>query len=158
VLQTLPGIEASVAEAIVSTRQGLPPEKRRSISWIFQEDLVNADVFKKVAPYITTQTWQFSFYVVGYGLPSGRYRVLEVTIDTAAPEPAVTYMRDITRLGLPFPLLPKTESTGSATVPVAKFRGAGAAKRGVEPKNEQVAGVQRPHMTAVPMQRQRNHG
>jgi DNA uptake protein ComE-like DNA-binding protein len=102
VLQTLPGVELSAAEAIVAARHGLTPDKLRTPAWIFQEDLVTAEVFKTLAPFITTRGWQFSFHVIGYGLPSGRFRVLEVAIDAAGEKPRVTYMRDITRLGLPF--------------------------------------------------------
>lgn len=119
VLQAIPGIDASTAESIVSTRRNLPLEKRRSMAWLFQEGLVDADTFKSIAPYITTRTWQFSFYVVGYGLPSGRYRVLEVMIDLGGDEPAVTYLRDISRLGLPFPLLQEAEPFASGRKSIA---------------------------------------
>jgi len=102
VLQTLPGIEPTVAEAIVAARHGLTPDKLRTPAWIFQEDIVTADAFKIIAPFITTRGWQFSFHVIGYGLPTGRFRVLEVAIDAAGEKPRVTYLRDITRLGLPF--------------------------------------------------------
>lgn len=102
VLAALPEMTESIAESIVASRRGLTPEQRQSPAWIFQEDLVNADVFKAVAPYLTTRSWQFSFCVVGYGLPSGRYRVLEVTIDVAGLKPVVTHLRDLTRLGPPF--------------------------------------------------------
>jgi DNA uptake protein ComE-like DNA-binding protein len=146
VLQTIPGIDASTAEAIVSTRHGLTPDKRRSPAWIFQEDLVNADTFKNVAPYITTRAWQFSFYVVGFGLPSGRYRVLEVTIDTAADVPSVTYLRDITRLGLPFPLL-QTPGDGIT------FREAR-----LTTKSEQVGPAIRHLNNAVQLPRRQNNG
>jgi DNA uptake protein ComE-like DNA-binding protein len=102
VLQTLPGVEPSLAEAIVAARHGLTPDKLRTPAWIFQEDLVTAEAFKILAPFITTRGWQFSFHAIGYGLPSGRFRVLEATIDVAGEKPRVTYLRDITRLGLPF--------------------------------------------------------
>jgi hypothetical protein len=35
-------------------------------------------------------------------VPSGRYRVLEVMIDLAEGKPVITYLRDLTRLGMPF--------------------------------------------------------
>jgi hypothetical protein len=35
-------------------------------------------------------------------LPSGRYRVFEVSIDVGGDKPRVTYLRDVTRRGLPF--------------------------------------------------------
>ena len=114
VLQTLPGIAEGAGEAVVAARRGLTPEKLKTPAWIFQEDIVPADAFKALAPFITTRSWQFSFHVIGYGLPSGRYRVLEVTIDVAGEKPRVTYMRDVTRRGLPFRITGE-ESVAGAT-------------------------------------------
>ena len=105
VLATVPGIDETLAEAIVSTRRGLSPEKRASVAWLYSEGVVDAPLFRQLAPFLTARSFQFSFHVVGYGLPSGRYRVLDVILDVASGKPRVAYLRDITRLGLPFPLL-----------------------------------------------------
>ena len=105
VLATLPGIDPALAETIVSTRGGLGADRRATIAWLFQEGIVDATRFKVIAPHITTGSHQFSFHVIGYGVPSGRYRVLDATIDVAGDVPRVTRLRDITRLGLPFKLV-----------------------------------------------------
>ncbi len=105
VLATLPGIDPALAETIVSTRGGLGADRRATIAWLFQEGIVDAARFKVIAPQITTGSHQFSFHVIGYGVPSGRYRVLDATIDVAGEVPRVTRLRDITRLGLPFKLV-----------------------------------------------------
>lgn len=105
VLATLPGIDPALAETIVSTRGGLGADRRATIAWLFQEGIVDAARFKAIAPHITTGSHQFSFHVIGYGVPSGRYRVLDATIDVAGDVPRVTRLRDITRLGLPFKLV-----------------------------------------------------
>jgi Helix-hairpin-helix motif len=114
VLQTLPGIPEGAGEAIVAARHGLTPDKLRTPAWLFQEDIVPAEAFKTLAPFITTRSWQFTFHVIGYGLPSGRYRVLEVAIDVAGDKPRVTYLRDVTRRGLPFRIIGE-ESIAGAT-------------------------------------------
>jgi DNA uptake protein ComE-like DNA-binding protein len=103
-LQTVPGIDEALAEAILSTRRSISPEHRTTIAWLYQEGLVDPALFKQIAPFLTARAVQFSCHVVGYGLPSGRYRVLDVIIDLAGPKPRLAYLRDITRLGLPFPL------------------------------------------------------
>jgi DNA uptake protein ComE-like DNA-binding protein len=105
VLQTLPGVPEGGGEAIVTARHGLTPDKLRTPAWLFQEDVLPADAFKTLAPFITSRSWQFTFHVIGYGLPSGRYRVFEVTIDVAGNKPRVTYLRDVTRRGLPFRII-----------------------------------------------------
>lgn len=104
VLQTVPGVDEPLAENIVSMRRTLTPEKRQSIAWLFTEDVVDAPTFKKLAPYLTARSWQYSFNVIGYGLPSGRFRVLRVIVDLAQEKPTIIYLRDLTRLGLPFSL------------------------------------------------------
>lgn len=156
VLQTVPGFDASIADAIVSARRGLTPDKRRSPAWIFQEDLVPAEAFKKAAPYITTRSWQFSFYVIGYALPSGRFRVLEVTIDNAAEETAVTYLRDITRLGLPFPIIPESESQPAKA---SSRRASGTTSvAATHSKSEQFRRLERPLNKTLPRKWERRNG
>jgi DNA uptake protein ComE-like DNA-binding protein len=102
VLQTLPGMDEALADSIVSARKDLRIEQRSSPAWLYQEGLLDAGQFKKLAPYLTARSLQFHLQVVGYGVPSGRYRVLEAIIDLAGPKPVIAYLRDITRLGLPF--------------------------------------------------------
>jgi len=104
VLATLPGIDLPLAEAIVSTRTGMSPERRTTTAWLCQEAVVDAAKFKAIAPRLTARSTQFRFNVIGYGLPSGRYRVLEVVIDLGGSDPRIVYLRDITRLGLPIRL------------------------------------------------------
>jgi len=124
VLQTLPGIDESLAQTIVAARKGLRAEQRKTPAWLFEEGFLDAAKFKQVAPLLTTRSRQFHFQVIGYGVPSGRYRVLEALIDVAGYEPAISYLRDITRLGLPFrieaePSETLTTSRRSATKEVA---------------------------------------
>lgn len=102
VLTTVPGIDEPLAESMVSARRGLTPERQRTIAWLLQEGVVDAATFKKLAPFLTARSFQYSFQVVGYGVPSGRFRVLEVMIDLAEGKPVITYLRDLTRLGMPF--------------------------------------------------------
>jgi hypothetical protein len=104
VLATLPAIDGALAETIVSTRSSISPERRATIAWLYQDGLVDATRFKAIAPSLVARSYQFHFHVIGYGIPSGRYRVLEAGIDVAGTERRVTYLRDITRLGMPFEL------------------------------------------------------
>ena len=105
VLATLPGVDEALAETIVSARGALGPDRKTTIAWLFQEGVLDAAKFKALAPLLTARSAQFTFCVIGYGLPSGRFRVLEVGIDVAGRERRVTYLRDVTRRGLPFPII-----------------------------------------------------
>lgn len=108
VLTTVPGIDEPLAESILSTRRSISPENRGTIAWLYQEGVVDAAKFKQLAPYLTARGVQFSFQVVGYGVPSGRFRRMEVVIDSSESPVRVVYLRDLTRLGVPFRLGPDT--------------------------------------------------
>ena len=124
VLATLPDIDSALADAIVSTRAGLSPERRASLAWLYQEGLVDGAKFKAIAPRLTARSSQFRFKVIGYGLPSGRFRVLEAVIDLAGTDPRLLYLRDITRLGLPLSLKPQNAASPDTTT--ATVTGPGA--------------------------------
>lgn len=117
VLATLPGIDLPLAEAIVSTRTGMSPERRTTTAWLYQEGLVDAAKFKAIAPNLTARSTQFRFTVVGYGLPSSRYRVMECVIDVGGTIPRLLYLRDITRLGIPINLKEETPDEMNLTGP-----------------------------------------
>ena len=119
VLGALPGVDEGKAEEIYMAREGLPMELRGSSAWLLQEGLVTAEEFKKMEPLITARSFQYRFNVIGYGIPSGRFRVYEVVIDTAGTQPQVAYLRDITLYGLPFPLRSVSETTNVQTQPQA---------------------------------------
>ncbi len=104
VLRTVPGIDEPLAESIVSARRSISPERRGSIAWLLQEGVVDTAQFKQLASFLTARSFQYSFHVVGHGVPSGRYRVLDVIIDVAGDEPRIVFLRDLTKLGMPFPL------------------------------------------------------
>ena len=84
VLAAIPLIGRSTADNIIAERVGLSAEERETPAWLYQRGLVSADQFKKLAPCLTTRSWQFSFHCVAYAVPSGRYRVLSVVVDVAA--------------------------------------------------------------------------
>ncbi len=117
VLRTLPGVDEALADSIVATRKSLSADRKRTIAWLYQEKVVDAARFKELAPRLTARGYQYSFHVLGYGLPSGRYCVLDVIVDTSGPEPAVVELRDLTRFGLPFPV--NVNPTTASVLPAA---------------------------------------
>ncbi|MCZ7640278.1 MAG: hypothetical protein M5U12_32015 [Verrucomicrobia bacterium] len=116
VLTALPFIGETLADTIVASRPGLTPDEAQTPAWLYRRGLVTADQFKAMAPHLTTRSRQFSFRALGYAVPSGRYRVLSVTIDTAAEPPRPLAVRDLTRFGFPMPLARLHDgSAGTAT-------------------------------------------
>ena len=115
VLATLPGVDEALAETIVSARGALGSDRKKTIAWLYQEGVLDAAKFKTLAPLLTARSEQFTFQVIGYGVPSGRFRVLEAAIDVAGGERRVTYLRDVTRRGLPFPIAADAEGAAVQT-------------------------------------------
>lgn len=103
-LAALPGIDSGIAQQIVEARVNLSPEDRSNTAWLVTQNLLEPAVYKTVAPKLCTQGYQYRIRVIGFGVPSARYRIFEVVLDVGGPQPKVLYQRDITRLGLPFPL------------------------------------------------------
>jgi hypothetical protein len=108
----VPGIDNALAESILSARRNLPAERRNSVAWIHVENLVEAEKFREIAPFLTVRSLQFRFNVVGYGARSGRFRVLEAVIDATSQPVRLVYLRDLTRLGLPFPIALESDEGG----------------------------------------------
>ncbi len=112
VLRALPGLEEGAAEQIVAIRGGLSPWQRATTAWIYTQNVVSADVFKMVSPFVTARSYQYRVRSFGYSTEAGRLCVLEAVIDLAgtsgsaasgfAAAGRITYLRDLTHLGVPF--------------------------------------------------------
>jgi DNA uptake protein ComE-like DNA-binding protein len=112
VLATLPGLDANTAQRIVETRRDLDAETRSTTAWLFSQGVVDAAGFKQIAPLVTARSYQYSVRVVGFGVPCGRFRVIEAVVDFSGQTPRIVYLRDLTRLGLPFAMDPDTLQIG----------------------------------------------
>ena len=111
ILAQVEGIDEALGNAIVSTRQGLSPEASRSIAWLLEERLLDAGQFRQIEPRISARSFQFHVQVIGYALPSGRYCVIEAIVDLIGPEPRILYLRDLTKLGVPYHFKPQQETS-----------------------------------------------
>ena len=104
VLAALPGVGTELAERIVASRQQVDPAVTGTVAWLYTESVVPADKFKEIAPLLTARSYQFHVHCVAYGWPCGQFRVIEAVIDTARGAPRIIYQRDLTKLGLPYPI------------------------------------------------------
>lgn len=115
VLATIPGIDEALAASIVSSRTSLSPDRRHTTAWLVQEGTVTPELFRSIAPHLTARSHQFTCRVAGYGLPSGRFRILEVHIDTSSGKPGITQLRDVSRSGFPLILSESDTPSGTST-------------------------------------------
>jgi len=111
VLAALPGFDEDLAGQIVSAREQLDAPLKETIAWPYTQNVVSADTFKAIAPFLASRSWQFHVRCVAYGWPCGQYRVVEAVVDMAGSSPRMLYQRDLTRLGLPFAIDVEREQT-----------------------------------------------
>ena len=102
VLLALPGLDENLAQEIVATRETLDFEEQATTAWLVTRGVVSDDTFKKVAPSLTTRSYQYTVRSFGYKPGSGQFCVLEAVVDLASGQPRIMRMRDMTRLGVPF--------------------------------------------------------
>lgn len=101
VLGLIPGIDQTLGQSIIDARGGLEASRKTTTAWLFGENLVDAQKFKQIAPYLTARSFQYRIRCVGYGVPCGQFRVLEAVISRNSGQPRIVYLRDVTNLGLP---------------------------------------------------------
>lgn len=104
VLAVIPGMTAQAVAAIVSTRGTLEAEQLRTTAWPLVAGAVDAPTFKRIAPHITTKAHQFHVEIVGYSDHNKVSRRLEWVIEMVGPLAQVKYHRDLTNLGLAWPV------------------------------------------------------
>jgi len=102
VLSALPGLDEDAAQRIVELRGGLDEQARSTTAWICAREVVSADVFKKISPFVTARSFQYRVRSFGYSPAAGTVCVLEAVIDLARGRPQISYLRDLTQLGAPF--------------------------------------------------------
>tara|TARA_B100001540_G_scaffold157780_1_gene139786 strand:- start:719 stop:2110 length:1392 start_codon:yes stop_codon:yes gene_type:complete len=110
ILVQIPGIDENLATTIITTRNSIPLEKQSSLAWLLETDIMNIEQFKEVEPFLTARSFQFHIQVIGYGLPSGRFRTIEAVVDLIGTAPKIIYLRDLTKLGIPYHFTQQLES------------------------------------------------
>ena len=103
VLAAVPGIGEGAAQTIVDVRGSLDASVRSNIAWLYTEDVLGADDFRRAAPLLGARGYQYRVQSIGFGVPCGRIRVIEAVVDTITGG-RIVYLRDITRLGAPVSL------------------------------------------------------
>lgn len=104
VLLTIPGMTEEAAAALVAGRKEADAELLTSPVWPLITETLDAATFKAIAPYITTKSYQFHVEIVGYADHLKIARRLEWIIEMVGPLAQVKYYRDLTRLGVGWPL------------------------------------------------------
>ncbi len=104
VLELIPGMTAEAAAAMVAARRELDAKTLRTTAWPLTTGTISAPVFRAIAPAITTKAYQYTVEVVGYADHSKQMRRMEWLIEMIGPLAQIRYHRDLTGLGMAWPL------------------------------------------------------
>jgi len=103
VLSLIPGITPEAVEAIIAARPALTPTAARTPAWLLSAG-VDTATFHAIAPYITTKSYQYRVEVLGYADHNQVVKRCEWIIEMVGPVAQVRYFRDLTALGLAWPI------------------------------------------------------
>jgi len=104
VLGVVPGMTPEAVEAILAVRPELTAQEARTPAWLLTREVMDVATFHAVAPYLTTKAYQFHVEVLGYAdhlKVVGRW---EWIIEMIGPLAQVRYSRDLSPLGLAWPV------------------------------------------------------
>ena len=96
VLATLPGLDASDADALVRARTSADTE---SYAWIF--DALSAQKAVDIAGYLTVRSYQYSADIVAVSGDGRAFKRVKIVVDTRTTPASIIYRKDMTNLGWP---------------------------------------------------------
>lgn len=112
VLAAIPGIGQEKAQDIAAVRDGLSEEDRKTVAWLFSEEVLTAFQFAAAVDHLTTRSLQWRVRIEAGLADSGEdggdlstvvlddVVVYDAVIDVASQRPRVAMLRDVTMLEL----------------------------------------------------------
>ncbi|MCA9242332.1 MAG: general secretion pathway protein GspK [Phycisphaerales bacterium] len=107
ILRLLPGVNDEIVAAMIATRNDLrenDPQALRTVAWPVTAGVVSVPTFQQFAPLATTKAYQFHVECVGYADHTKISRRFEWIFEMIGPLPQIRYHRELTQLGLAWPL------------------------------------------------------
>lgn len=98
------GIDPGQAANLVATRQELTGGQKRTIAWLAVDAGLSAETFAEAAKVLTASPRQFHVESLGYAEHVGVFCRLEAIIEMRGQAAAVVYLRDLTSLGMGYPV------------------------------------------------------
>lgn len=114
VLKTIPGLEPEQAEAIVAKRAQVTGAEKASTGWLVSTGAIDAETFALISNQITTRSIQFAVDAIGFADHVGAMRRIQAVIEMRGQVSQIKYYRDITSLGMGYPVRDDERSEGFA--------------------------------------------
>jgi DNA uptake protein ComE-like DNA-binding protein len=99
VLMTIPNIQQSDAEALISTRATIA--NNGSIAWTF--NAISAPTAARLSRYLTARSFQYSADIVAVTGDGRAFKRVRIVVDSRTLPAKIIYRKDLTSLGWPLP-------------------------------------------------------
>ena len=109
VLRSLGGLTEEEVAAIVEKRATLTSETKATTAWLLTQGALDRKKYDALSYHITARGLQFSVEAIGYGDHLGMRNRLQVIFELRGPIPQIMYYRDLTNLGVTYPLTREEE-------------------------------------------------
>ena len=110
VLRTIPGLTAQEADSLVAMRKRLDSQQKMTTAWVPASGaLSDPRKFALICNYITARSIQFSIDAIGFADHVGVAKRIQVVVEMQGHVAQIKYYRDITSLGIGYPLTDEAE-------------------------------------------------
>lgn len=104
VLRCIPDLSAEHIALILQKRPQISEIARTSTAWLVTEKILSPQEYRAIEKYITGRGRQFTVESIGFADHTGVFARLQVILDMRGPMSQIVYYRDLTRLGLAYPI------------------------------------------------------
>jgi len=98
------GLPADAIANIISARKALPAAQRTTTAWLMSSAGLTAEQYGRLSGMLTARSRQFTIESIGFTDDRGIFTRLQAVVMMRGPVPQLVYYRDITRLGMGFPV------------------------------------------------------
>lgn len=116
VLKTIPGLTEDDVASIVSTRERLSGEQKRTLGWLVSSGALSPQTFALVCNALTTRSIQYHVEVIGFADHVGAFKRIEAVVEMRGQLAQIRYYRDISSLGAGYPVRDDERSEGFAFI------------------------------------------
>jgi type II secretory pathway component PulK len=114
VLRTIIGLTEEDVQNIVSRRASLAGADKVTTAWLVTNGVISPEKYAVVSNKLTARSIQFTADVVGFADHVGTYRRLQAVIEMRGHMAQIRYYRDISGLGVGYPVRDDERSEGLA--------------------------------------------
>jgi len=104
VLRCIEGLPEEAIELVVQKRAALAGPIKATTAWLVTEEILTPADYAEIQNQITGRSRQFTVESIGFADHSGVYCRLQVIVNMRGPLAQTVYYRDLTKLGLAFPI------------------------------------------------------